>query len=157
MNKRKIVEIFSGQYLVSKNQNLIISTLLGSCIAVCLYDKWAQVGGMNHFMLPSPNNSNRNNDSNGIYGLPSLELMITELLQSGAMKSRLEAKVFGGAKVVKELPGNIPQANIEFTLDYLAKENIKLISTDTGGEFGRKILFDLSDFSVYVKTMANGT
>ena len=142
--------------MVSKNQNLIISTILGSCVAVCLYDKWAKVGGMNHFMLPTSNKSNhRNQNSNGIYGLPSLEIMITELLQSGAHKSRLEAKVFGGAKVVKELPPNIPQANIEFTLDYLNKNHIQLISADTGGESGRKIHFDLSDFSVYVKTMSN--
>ena len=156
MNNKRIVTIFSGDCFVSKNRNLIISTILGSCVAVCLYDKWAGIGGMNHFMLPTrTQDRNKKQSSHELYGLPSLQKMVKELLRAGAVNSRLEAKVFGGAKVIKELPLNIPKSNIECALDFLKQHDIKVISSDTGGEFGRKVLFDLSDFSVYVETLTN--
>lgn len=155
---KKIVTIYSGNYYVSNDPKVVIYTLLGSCIAVCLFDAQKGIGGMNHFMLPQQNPFSHKSVGSkpGCFGSDSLDLMIDEILKLGGSLSRLEAKVFGGAQVVENLEflnANVPTANINFTLNYLTEKKIPVIAKDVGGYSGRKIYYDLEDNSVMVRRL----
>jgi len=157
-NGKKIVTIYSGNYYVSNDPKVVIYTLLGSCIAVCLFDAQKGIGGMNHFMLPrqSPFSYKSKESKPGWFGLDSLDLMIEDILTMGGSLSRLKAKVFGGAQVVEKLDlrnTNVPTANINFALDYLTEKKIPVIAKDIGGYSGRKIYYNLEDNSVMVQRL----
>jgi chemotaxis protein CheD len=148
-----IVTIYNGDYYVAADPNVTIFTLLGSCIAVCLYDEQSQLGGMNHFMLPrSGNNLNLNP---GYYGWDSMEMMIDKFLKMGSPFSNLKAKVFGGARMFNVDDNgsthDVARVNVEFTLNYLAQKRIPITARNLGGTAGRKIYFSLKDFSVYLQ------
>jgi chemotaxis protein CheD len=119
---------------------LVVRTVLGSCVAVCLRDGRAGVGGMNHFMLPE---SSCGDAVSARYGVHAMELLINDCMRAGADRGRLEAKVFGGGHVlrVRETDGNVPQRNIQFALEFLAVEGIPIISRDLGGYAAREIYF----------------
>lgn len=158
MNDKKIVTIYSGNYYVSNDPKVVIYTLLGSCIAVCLFDAQKGIGGMNHFMLPkqSPYNYRHEGSNPGWFGLDSLDLMIDEITRMGGALPQLTAKIFGGAQVVENLDlinTNVPDANINFTVDYLAAKKIPVIAKDLGGFSGRKIFYCLADNSVLVQRL----
>jgi len=89
------VKVLPGEYYVS-NENLVIMTVLGSCIAACLWDSRMRVGGMNHFMLPDGDSI----DVSGRYGSYAMELLINEMLKLGARRETMQAKIFGGAQVM---------------------------------------------------------
>ncbi|HET6786331.1 MAG TPA: chemoreceptor glutamine deamidase CheD, partial [Aquabacterium sp.] len=113
------VKILPGEYFVF-DEDLLIMTTLGSCIATCLWDRQAKIGGMNHFMLPD--NGGGGNDS-GRYGSYAMELLINELLKMGATRATLEAKVFGGGAVLSGMTSlNVGERNTDFVLDYLKTE-----------------------------------
>ena len=136
------VKILPGEYFVT-GRDMVLVTVLGSCVAACIRDKLTGIGGMNHFMLPDGNNDSGNPASlAGRYGTYAMELMINELLKSGARRSNLEAKVFGGGNV---LPGftvaNVGQRNAEFVLDYLRTENIALRAQDLLDNYPRKVYY----------------
>jgi chemotaxis receptor (MCP) glutamine deamidase CheD len=95
------VKVMPGEYFVDDGP-LLIMTTLGSCIATCLWDRQAQVGGLNHFLLPEGGGSADAEDRGGRYGSFAMELLINALLKRGATRGALEAKVFGGGQV---LPG----------------------------------------------------
>jgi len=152
---KKIVELFSGRYLISSQRNLIISTLLGSCVAVCLFDEKSGTGGMNHFLLPQRKNPSPSKRFNkGKYGLSSLEKMLADFQKKGIDPAGLKGKVFGGARMMENIKDNIAEANIELAFAYLKKRKIPVLAKDVGGLFGRRIFFVIEDFSVYVKTFA---
>jgi chemotaxis protein CheD len=117
----------------------VVRTVLGSCIAVCLRDPGAKTGGMNHFMLPS------GADCVGCarYGVQAMELLINACMKAGADRRRLEAKVFGGGHVLKirESDSNVPKSNIRFALEFLATEQIPIVSKDVGGYAAREVYF----------------
>src|SRR5258706_7633906 len=96
--KNDAVKILPGEYFVY-DEDLLIMTTLGSCIAACLWDRNVRIGGMNHFMLPESTGLAGSIDS-GRYGSYAMELLINELLKRGATRSTLEAKVFGGGQVI---------------------------------------------------------
>lgn len=134
-----------GDYFASA-EDVIISTLLGSCISVALFDRTAKVGGLNHFMLPFP----KTRDEEGLfsqssrYGINAMELLINEILKKGGLKKNLHAKVFGGSSVIdfrKEATYNIPKMNIEFIFGFLEAEHIAVDSYSVGGSLPRKIVF----------------
>ncbi len=138
---REIAVIHPGEYLVT-DEDIIISTVLGSCIAVALFDPIHHQGGLNHFMLPGEvNRTNVFADESGRYGLYAMELLINDLMKRGARKQNLVAKVFGGGHVLNTAQGHIPESNIAFALEFLETENIPIAGSDVGGTDARKIFF----------------
>ncbi len=152
------VIIDPGESYVTKKDE-IISTLLGSCVAACLYDPVNRVIGMNHFLLAqqhSAHNAALLASEGGRYGIHAMELLINQMLRQGAQRIHLKAKAFGGGDVLKlgnELRGgqSIGAVNCEFIKTFLRTEHIPLVASALGGHIGRNIFFLASDFSVYVK------
>lgn len=149
-----------GESYVTKKDEMI-STLLGSCVAACLYDPVNHVIGMNHFLLAQQHaghNAALLGSEGGRYGIHAMELLINQMLKQGAQRIHLKAKAFGGGDVLKlgnELRGgqSIGAVNCEFIKTFLRTERIPLIASALGGPVGRNIFFLASDFSVYVKTI----
>jgi chemotaxis protein CheD len=136
--------IHPGEYYATKD-DIIIGTVLGSCIAVALYDGKNRFGGLNHFMLPGTLNPENFYISNsGKYGMYAMELLINSMIKLGSRKQDLTAKVFGGGSVLHKSTGfsnRIPENNIEFAFSYLKTEAIPVKSSDVGGVQARKIFF----------------
>ena len=130
--------IVQGEYRVSRDPAEVLSTVLGSCVAVCLWDPGAQVGGMNHFLLPAAPGQG---DTKMLrYGAHAMEVLINELLKLGARRLALQAKLFGGANVTDAL-GPIGKANATFAVSYLGDEGIPCIAKSLGGTQARRIMF----------------
>ncbi len=134
------VTVMQGQAYVGTGEPELLTTVLGSCIACCLYDPLAQVGGMNHFLLAEPNpGSGTIADQN--YGVYLMELLINQMMTRGGLKSRMKAHIYGGANMHGGM-GRIGDANALFARNFLADEGIPLVRSDTGGESARRIEFD---------------
>ena len=131
--------IFQGDFFVSKKPDLMISTILGSCVAACLFDPVAKVGGMNHFLLPGEDH-NRSTKTDNPLGVHLMELLINGLLKEGADRTRLQAKLFGGARTIKGL-ADIGSRNAQFAHNFLLREGIALLPSSLGGTSGRRIEF----------------
>lgn len=157
-NRPKRVTLRPGEFFVS-NEDVVISTLLGSCIAACLYDPVQRVLGMNHFLLSEKKNHNGIPlcvTEAGRYGVYAMELLINAMLKLGARKAHLQAKVFGGGMVLpasskKDSFLNVAAVNVRFIREFLKKDGIPLIAADLGGDKGRVIYFCSDDYSVYVR------
>ena len=149
---RQAVKILPGEYFVTTGEKLIV-TVLGSCVAVCLRDKYTGMGGMNHFLLPSDNQNDTGLFTESArYGIYAMELLINHLLKMGANRNRLEAKVFGGGNVLRGLKvNNVGQRNAEFVLDYLHLEQIPIAAQDLLGDFPCKVYFFPDTGQVLVK------
>jgi chemotaxis protein CheD len=123
-----------------------ISTLLGSCVAACLWDSRLKIGGMNHIMLPdAPARSSELGEQTKSlrYGLYAMERLINDLLTMGARRDTLTAKVFGGANISGALTTHhVGKRNTDFVLEFLRKDQIKLLATDVGGTQSRRIRFN---------------
>lgn len=145
------VKVLPGEYYVS-NENLVIMTVLGSCIAACLWDSRARVGGMNHFMLPDGDLA----DASGRYGSYAMELLINEMLKLGARRETLQAKIFGGAQVMHNFTTmNVGQRNTQFVLNYLHTERIPIVSEDVLDIYPRKVVFFPVTGKAMVKRLAH--
>lgn len=131
------INIVQGEYHVSADTALSITTLLGSCVAACISDPVAQVGGMNHFLLPGDEAASPLVARHGVH---LMELLINGLLKKGAARERLEAKLFGGARTMQGL-GDIGATNARFAQDFLKREGITITGGSLGGETGRRIQF----------------
>ena len=131
--KNDAVKVLPGEFFVSDEDMLIVTTL-GSCIAACLWDRERRIGGMNHFMLPE------GGDGSGRYGSYAMELLINQLLKRGASRATLEAKVFGGGAVIASMTSiNVGERNTQFVLDYLRAERIPVVSKDVLDTCARKV------------------
>ena len=136
--KNNAVKVLPGEYFVN-GEDMLLMTTLGSCIAACLWDRQAKVGGMNHFMLPE---GGAGDNASGRYGSFAMELLINELLKLGATRSTLEAKVFGGGQVISGMNSmNVGERNTSFVLDYLKTERIPVVSKDVLDIYPRKVCF----------------
>jgi chemotaxis protein CheD len=145
------VKILPGEYFVH-DEDLLIMTTLGSCIAVCLWDRQAHVGGMNHFMLPD---GGGNGNESGRYGSYAMELLINELMKMGANRMSLEAKVFGGGAVLSGMNSlNVGERNTAFVMDYLKTERIPIVSKDVMDVYPRKVCFFPHSGKAMVKRLA---
>ncbi len=129
--------ITQGEYTVSADPQVTISTLLGSCVACCIWDPLAVVGGMNHILLAS---TSRYDVKCDMAGVNAMELLINELLKRGARRNRLLAKAFGGAQMINGL-SDIGPANCAFATAFLERENIRCISQSLGGTDARQVIF----------------
>lgn len=134
------VHIIQGEYKVVNDPNIVLSTILGSCVAACLRDPMAGVGGMNHFLLPGSANPASGGGDATRYGVHLMELLINGLLKKGARRDRIEAKIFGGAKTIATF-SNVGEQNATFAMQFLRDEGIKVVGSSTGGEHGRKLEF----------------
>ena len=130
--------ITQGQHATSDQEDVVISTLLGSCVAVCLWDETARVGGMNHMLLAV--SDTKDNTSCNLAGLNAMELLINDMIKLGASRNRLKAKAFGGARMVAGL-SDIGQTNAAFALDFLKNEGIVCESQSLGGDKARNVRF----------------
>ncbi len=142
------VKVLPGEFFVDTDE-LLIMTTLGSCIAACLWDRNARVGGLNHFMLPD------GHGASGRYGSYAMELLINEMLKRGASRSSLEAKVFGGGQVIAGMDTlNVGERNTRFVLDYLKTERIPVVSKDVLDIYPRKVCFLPASGKAMVKRLA---
>ena len=143
------VKVLPGEYYVD-NEDLLVMTTLGSCIAACLYDRQARIGGMNHFMLPE------GAGDSGRYGTYAMELLINEMMKNGASRLTMEAKVFGGGAVVAGMNTmNVGERNTAFVLDYLRTERIAVVSKDVLDVHPRKVCFLPASGKAMVKRLAS--
>lgn len=135
-------KILPGEYFVTK-RDMVLVTVLGSCVAACIRDRVSGIGGMNHFMLPDSNGDNSDpTGTSARYGTYAMEMMINQLLKSGARRSNLEAKIFGGGSVLRGMVTvNVGARNAEFALDYLHTEGIAVAGQDLLEDYARKVYF----------------
>lgn len=132
-----------------------LSTVLGSCVAVCLYDPEAGAGGMNHFLLPGNGDGVEGNPLR--WSGPSLQALWMRMLSAGANPASVRAKVFGGACIsAREVPERlrIGDHNIAAALDFLQQHHIAVVSRDVGGNAGRKLIFDADTGAAWIKLLA---
>lgn len=145
------VKVLPGEYFVSI-ENMLIQTVLGSCIAACLWDSRTHVGGMNHFMLPEGGGA----DQSGRYGSYAMEVLINEMMKLGARRETLQAKIFGGGQVMANFSAmNVGERNTEFVRDYLATERIPVIAEDVLDIYPRKVAFFPVTGKAMVKRLAH--
>lgn len=149
-------KIMPGEYYVTRRDMLLVTTL-GSCVAACIRDKTNGIGGMNHFMLPE--NAQEQGGwgaSSTRYGTYAMEMLINQLLKLGAKRENLEAKLFGGGAVIKNMSvTNVGERNAKFGLDYLKTESIPVISKDLLDIYPRKVYFFPATGRVLVKKLRN--
>lgn len=131
------INLVQGEYAVSADADVALTTILGSCVAACLRDPRASVGGMNHFLLPGALVDKTESVERGVH---AMELLINDLLKAGARRDRLEAKIFGGARMMKNL-SDIGAKNASFAADFLRQEGIPIVGGSTGGDQARRIRF----------------
>lgn len=150
-------KILPGEYYVTIHDELI-TTVLGSCVSACVRDKVFGIGGMNHFMLPA-NKGEEVSSFGGAgestrYGNFAMEQMINDILKNGGRRKNLEIKVFGGGKVLKNMSTlDIGQKNIDFVMQYIKDESLKLTAEDLGDVYPRKVLFFPTTGKVRVKKL----
>lgn len=132
-----VVNVHAGDCFVTSKPDEVAATVLGSCISACIRDPIAQVGGMNHFLLP---NSTSNDSSSARFGAFAMEFLINEILKRGGRRERLEAKLFGGGNVIKS-SALIGSRNAEFAAEYMQMEGIPVVSQDVGGQYPRKVRY----------------
>ncbi len=128
-----------GAWAIETNKP--IATLLGSCVAVCLYDPVLRIGGMNHFLLPSTSNTSNADTDIILNGDYSMEVLVNGLLNKGAKKVRLVAKAFGGGTILSSIRMAIGERNAEFAREWLEREGIPLVASDFCGPWSRKVIF----------------
>lgn len=133
----RTTHVIQGEFRVSDDPAVVLTTILGSCVATCLCDPVARVGGMNHFLLPD---GEIKQDIGFRYGLLAMELLVNGLLKRGAQKPRLEAKLFGGAMMNGGL-GRIGESNAIFARRFLANEGIPCRAESLGGTLARRVRF----------------
>lgn len=135
--RERLLHVVQGEFAIIDRPGVVLTTVLGSCVATCIWDSDASVGGMNHFLLPG------DADAAGAsmkYGVNAMELLINGLLRAGAARPRLQAKLFGGAHIVANLR-DIGAQNAAFAIRFLELERIACVSQSLGGSKARRIRF----------------
>ncbi len=133
------VHIVQGEHYVTDDPDLVLTTILGSCVAACLRDPVAGIGGMNHFLLPG--GDPRRSDSDTVrYGVHAMELLVNDLLSHGARRDRLEGKLFGGARLITGLT-DVGEMNAAFAEEFLRREGLNYVGGSLRGDAGRRIQY----------------
>jgi chemotaxis protein CheD len=131
--------VVQGAFAVSAEPDMVLTTVLGSCVAACAHDPQAEVGGMNHFLLPGEDADSAASESLR-YGVQAMELLLNGLYRLGARRERLRVKLFGGARLIGGLT-DIGEQNARFAERFLAKEGIALTASSLGGDHARRLQF----------------
>jgi len=147
-------KILPGEFYFT-NKDMLIVTVLGSCVSACIRDRVSGVGGMNHFMLPDGGGDADNPVSASMrYGTYAMEVLINELLKAGAKRENMEAKVFGGGNVLRGFTAiNVGERNAKFVLDYLRAERMRVTAEDLNDIYPRKVYFFPRTGKVLVKKL----
>jgi len=132
-----VVQVLPGELHVT-NEDVVIATVLGSCVSACLRDVTRGIGGINHFMLPNVLRGDVGESAR--YGVYALELLINQVLAGGGKKSHLEVKVFGGGRVI-EGGGDVGRSNIELVRKFFASEGIAITAEDLGEQYARRVRY----------------
>jgi len=141
----EMVKILPGEYYVTFSDE-VISTVLGSCISVCICDKKLGIGGMNHFMLPENKNGSGDEWQDKQigratrYGVDAMEHLVNDILKNGGRKNHFEIKICGGGRMMEKM-SDVGKGNIEFIQNYLRNEGYKITSEDVGNIFPRKVRY----------------
>lgn len=134
-------KVLPGEYYYTPKDMMIV-TVLGSCVSACIRDRVSGIGGMNHFMLPEGNDIDSPLSASMRYGTYAMEVLINDLIKAGARRENLEAKVFGGGAVLRGFSAiNVGQRNAQFVLDYLHAENLRIVAEDLNDIYPRKVYF----------------
>ncbi len=156
---KKVVTIYPGEFYSTSGTELI-STVLGSCISIALFDEEKKIGGLNHFMLAKDCSLDTDEGDRlmGKFGEYAIDLLINDLKKKGVPLERMTAKVFGGSNVFN-LPATsgaqVGDVNIKFAFEYLKQKGIPVSMSNTGGNLPRKIFFDPATSKVYLKYIQN--
>ena len=137
------IHVVQGEQHVENDPNAMLTTILGSCIAACMWDPVNRLGGMNHFLLPGEDNQVPDPGSSGSsarYGVHAMELLVNALLRRGARRESLQAKLFGGARMIRGLT-DIGEMNATFAERFLKAEGIPVAGGSLRGDQGRRIQF----------------
>lgn len=137
------IHVVQGEQHVDNNPDTVLTTILGSCIAACLWDPVSGYGGMNHFLLPGDENQvvdARNPGPSARYGVHAMELLVNALLRRGARRDSLRAKLFGGARMIRGLT-DVGNLNAGFAEKFLQAEGIPIQGGSLRGDYGRRIQF----------------
>ncbi|SNT10059.1 chemotaxis protein CheD [Tropicimonas sediminicola] len=129
--------IGQGEMVVSSNPDAMLTAVLGSCVAACLWDPAPGIGGMNHILLPEGSEGDLRRT---LYGTNAMELLINSLLQGGAERRRLRCKLFGGARMMEGL-GDIGAKNGRFAVEFCKREGIEVVAMSLGGTGARRVQF----------------
>lgn len=132
------IQVVQGEFRVTRNPDDMLSTVLGSCVSACMWDADAAIGGMNHFLLAQSQPGAAIGDIR--YGVHAMEVLINALLRGGARRDRLQAKLFGGAKIATNLR-DIGASNASFARQFLRDEGIPCVAESLGGTQARRITF----------------
>jgi chemotaxis protein CheD len=136
--------------LFAAREAVQVTTILGSCVAVCLWDPVEGAGGLNHFLLPS------GDPSSSRFGSSAIPQLVESVVALGAWRSRLRAKVFGGACVLEAFRGDshpLGCRNVETARERLRELQVQIVSEDVGGLYGRKLVFDVQTGSAWVRSI----
>ncbi len=146
-------KILPGEYYYTCKDMLIV-TVLGSCVSACIRDRVTGIGGMNHFMLPDGGDADSPVSASMRYGTYAMEVLINDLLKAGARRENLEAKVFGGGNVLRGFIAiNVGERNAAFVRQYLRAENIRVVAEDLNDIYPRKVYFFPRTGKVLVKKL----
>jgi chemotaxis protein CheD len=146
-------KILPGEYYFTCKDMLIV-TVLGSCVSACIRDRVTGIGGMNHFMLPDSGDGDSPISASMRYGTYAMEVLINDLLKAGARRENLEAKVFGGGNVLRGFIAiNVGERNAQFVREYLRTENIRVAAEDLNDIHPRKVYFFPRTGKVLVKKL----
>jgi chemotaxis protein CheD len=147
------VKILPGEFFVT-SRDLALVTVLGSCVAACIRDSKSGIGGMNHFMLPDRHDEGQLLGASARYGSFAMEMMINQLLKMGARRANLQAKVFGGGRVLRGFTvSQVGERNAHFVLDYLHTEGIQVVAQDLLDNYPRKVYYFPRTGKVFVKKL----
>jgi len=149
---KTVYQINIGQTYTTKEPDVVLNTLVGSCISVCMVDKTNGVYGINHFMLPG---SNHKHNKDPKYGAYATDLLIEQMVEKGADRKHMEARVFGAGKVIDQDIFEVGTNNANFILKYLGTLKIPIVHSDLGGDYGRNILYFCNTSEVVVHKIAN--
>ena len=156
----EIIKVGMADYKIAKYPDLLTTLGLGSCVGICLFDSRTKVIGMAHIMLPSSKKI-RNNQNKYKFADTAIVLMISEMKRKGVVPRNLVAKIAGGAKMFNfdsmSEAMNVGKRNSEAVRELLKELNIRIISEDCGGNFGRTIIFDSGNGDLKIKTIGHGT
>ena len=132
--------VTQGNFKVSQDPDMLLTTVLGSCVCACIYDPKLNIGGLNHFLLPF-STVGESGPKDRMFGVHLMELLLNEMFSNGAVKKRLEVKLFGGAHVLSSNtdPG---EKNVEFIEQFVKLEKLNVVSSSLRGERGRAIQFN---------------
>lgn len=133
----KTIHITQGEFATANEEDAMITTILGSCVSACLWDPVAGVGGMNHILLPHGTGHNPDADGSRVN---AMELLINAIIKQGGIKQRLQAKLFGGGKMISKF-SDTGDKNGEFVISFLQAEDIPCLSQSLGGDQARRIQF----------------